>query len=150
MDETGVRPKRDGVNGAGPGRAQRPTLSSRAARLRAASSKWLRDSRLGMVVVAVVIGVCAGFGAVGFRWLIFGVTWIATGAEQFGQFGRVGSAHLPWLGVWFLLLIPVVGGLLYGPLIQRFAREARGHGVPEVMFAVAEDGGRIRPQVTVV
>ena len=70
--------------------------------------------------------------------------------EQFGQMGRVGSLHLPWMGIWFLLLIPVAGGLLYGPLIQRFAKEARGHGVPEVMIAVAEDGGRIRPQVTVV
>ena len=49
-----------------------------------------------------------------------------------------------------MLVIPVVGGLLYGPLIQRFAREARGHGVPEVMLAVAENGGRIRPQVTIV
>ena len=43
-----------------------------------------------------------------------------------------------------------LAGLLYGPLIQRFAREARGHGVPEVMLAVAENGGRIRPPVTVV
>ena len=60
------------------------------------------------------------------------------------------SLHLPWLGVGFLLVVPVLGGLIYGPLIQRFAREARGHGVPEVMIAVAEDGGRIRPQVTVV
>ena len=47
-------------------------------------------------------------------------------------------------------MIPVLGGLLYGPLIQRFAREARGHGVPEVMLAVAENGGRIRPPVTFV
>jgi CIC family chloride channel protein len=44
----------------------------------------------------------------------------------------------------------VIGGALYGPLIYRFAREARGHGVPEVMIAVAENGGRIRPQVSVV
>ena len=44
----------------------------------------------------------------------------------------------------------MLGGLLYGPLIQRFAREARGHGVPEVMLAVAENGGRIRPPVTIV
>jgi CIC family chloride channel protein len=44
----------------------------------------------------------------------------------------------------------VVAGLIYGPLIQRFAREARGHGVPEVMLAVAENGGRIRPPVTIV
>jgi CIC family chloride channel protein len=48
------------------------------------------------------------------------------------------------------VVIPVVGGILYGPLVYRFAREARGHGVPEVMIAVAENGGRIRPQVAVV
>jgi chloride channel protein, CIC family len=52
--------------------------------------------------------------------------------------------------VGFLVLIPVIGGLLYGPLIYRFAREARGHGVPEVMIAVADHGGRIRPQVSLV
>jgi len=37
---------------------------------------------------------------------------------------------------------------MYGPLIYRYAREARGHGVPEVMIAVVEGGGRIRPQVS--
>jgi CIC family chloride channel protein len=115
-----------------------------------ATATWLRSSPLGMPVIALIVGIAAGFGAVVFRWLIFGATWLVTGHEQFGQMGRVGSLHFPWLGIWFLLLIPVVGGLLYGPLIQRFAKEARGHGVPEVMIAVAEDGGRIRPQVTVV
>ena len=111
---------------------------------------WLRGSRPGLVVMALVVGAGSGLGAVGFRWLIVAVTWLATGYQQFGQQGRVASLHLPWLGIWFLLLIPVLGGLIYGPLIQRFAREARGHGVPEVMLAVAENGGRIRPQVTVV
>lgn len=53
-------------------------------------------------------------------------------------------------GLGFFVLMPVLGGLLYGPLIYRFAREARGHGVPEVMIAVAEHGGRIRPQISVV
>jgi chloride channel protein, CIC family len=114
------------------------------------SSGWLRMSRLGLVVMALIVGIGGGFGAVGFRWLIYGFTWLVTGHEQFGQQGHVPSPHLPWLGIWFLLLVPVVGGLLYGPLIQRFAPEARGHGVPEVMIAVAENGGRIRPQVTVV
>lgn len=111
---------------------------------------FLRGSRLGLIVMALVVGVGAGFGAVGFRALIFAFTWLATGHQQFGQQGRVGSLHLPWLGVWFVLLVPVLGGLLYGPLIQRFAKEARGHGVPEVMLAVAENGGRIRPPVTIV
>ena len=110
----------------------------------------LRSSQLGLVVMALVVGVGAGFAAVAFRWLILSITWLATGYRQFGQQGRVPSLHFPGLGIWFLLVIPVVGGLLYGPLIQRFAKEARGHGVPEVTLAVAENGGRIRPQVTVV
>jgi chloride channel protein, CIC family len=114
------------------------------------ASSWIRSSRLGALTAALIVGVCSGFGAVAFRWLIFGATWIATGHKEFGQLGRIASAHLPGLGIWFLLVMPVAGGLLYGPLIERFAREARGHGVPEVMIAVAEDGGRIRPQVTVV
>jgi CIC family chloride channel protein len=115
-----------------------------------AVSPWLAGSRLGLIVMALVVGAGAGLGAVVFRWLIFSFTWLATGYQQFGQQGHTASRHLPWLGIGFLLVIPVVGGLLYGPLIQRFAREARGHGVPEVMLAVAENGGRIRAPVSIV
>jgi CIC family chloride channel protein len=111
---------------------------------------WLGGSRLGLVAMALAIGALAGLGAVLFRELVYVCTWIATGHSQFGQQGRVASSHLQWLGDGFFVAIPVLGGLLYGPLIQRFAREARGHGVPEVMLAVSENGGRIRPQVTVV
>jgi chloride channel protein, CIC family len=111
---------------------------------------WARTSRGGLFVLALAVGAGAGLGAVVFRYLVYGVTWLATGHDQFGQAGRVGSAHLPWLGVGFFVVIPVLGGLIYGPLVYRFAREARGHGVPEVMAAVADNGGRIRPQVAVV
>lgn len=45
--------------------------------------------------------------------------------------------------------MPVVGGLLAGPIIAYFAKEAKGHGVPEVMQAIALNGGRIRPRVVV-
>lgn len=115
-----------------------------------AIARAARASQLGLLGLALVVGVLSGLGAVLFRGLILGVTWLATGYTEFGQQGRVGSLHLPHLGVWFLLIVPVVGGLLYGPLIQRFAPEARGHGVPEVMLAVAENEGRIRPPVTIV
>jgi CIC family chloride channel protein len=111
---------------------------------------WLRDSRAGLFVIAVIVGAGSGLGAVVFRYLIYFFTWLATGHDQFGQNGYVGSAHLPWLGLAFFVFIPAVGGIVYGPLIYRYAREARGHGVPEVMVAVAENGGRIRPQVSVV
>jgi CIC family chloride channel protein len=103
-----------------------------------------------MLLLALLIGVVSGFGAVAFRYLVFFFTWLATGHSQFGQDGRVPSGHLPWLGLAFYVVIPVIGGLLYGPLIYRWAREARGHGVPEVMLAVAENGGLIRPQVSLV
>lgn len=111
---------------------------------------WLRGNRFGLFSVALLVGVGAGLGALVFRYLVYGFTWLATGHNEFGQQGWTPSAHLPWLGLGFYVVIPVIGGLLYGPLIYRFAREARGHGVPEVMIAVAENGGRIRPQVSIV
>ena len=114
------------------------------------ASGWLRASRGGLFAVALVVGAGSGLGAVAFRYLIYFFTWLATGHVQFGQQGRVGSAHFPGLGLGFFVVIPVIGGLIYGPLIYRYAREARGHGVPEVMIAVAEGGGRIRPQVAAV
>ena len=103
-----------------------------------------------MFLLALVVGAGAGLGAVAFRYLVYFFTWLATGHDEFGQAGYVGSSHLPWLGLGFFVVIPAIGGLLYGPLIYRWAREARGHGVPEVMIAVADNGGRIRWQVAVV
>jgi chloride channel protein, CIC family len=114
------------------------------------AAAWLRAGRGGLFVLALVVGAGSGLGAVVFRYLIYFFTWLATGHVAFGQQGRVDSLHLPWLGLAFFVVIPVIGGLLYGPLIYNWAREARGHGVPEVMFAVADRGGRIRPQVSVV
>jgi chloride channel protein, CIC family len=115
-----------------------------------AAAGWLRAGRGGLFLLALLVGAGSGLGAVAFRYLVYFFTWAATGHSQFGQQGHAGSAHLPWLGLGFFVVIPVVGGLVYGPLIYRFAREARGHGVPEVMIAVADNGGRIRPQVSVV
>jgi chloride channel protein, CIC family len=109
--------------------------------------RWLTGSRPGLVGLALIIGVGAGLGAVVFRFLILGITWLVTGREDFSDAGRVASTHLGALGPWFLLLAPVVGGLIYGPLVTRFAPEARGHGVPEVMVAVARNGGRIPARV---
>ena len=45
------------------------------------------------------------------------------------------------------MLLPAIGGLLVGPLVHRFAREAKGHGVPEVMTALITRGGHIRKRV---
>jgi hypothetical protein len=104
----------------------------------------------GLFALAAVVGVTTGLGAVGFRTLIAAFTWTVTGHSEFGQQGRIPSGHLPWLGQAFYVVIPMAGGLLYGPLIARWAHEARGSGVPDVMYAVAREQGDVRPRVGIV
>jgi chloride channel protein, CIC family len=95
-----------------------------------------------LVATGLVVGVGAGLGAVAFRYLINGFTFVF--------FDGLRPALATVLGPAAVVPLPALGGLIYGPLIYFFAREAKGHGVPEVMLAVAQKGGRIRPAVVVV
>ncbi|MGW5658580.1 chloride channel protein [Streptomyces sp. NPDC003758] len=102
------------------------------------------------MVLAVVVGAGSGAGSVVFRWCIQTFTRLFSGHADYAAAPGTSNPHVPWLGPYFVLLAPVAGGLMYGPLVNRFAKEARGHGVPEVMLAVAQRGGRISPKVAVV
>ncbi len=95
-----------------------------------------------LLLSGLVVGVGAGLGAVAFRELISGFTFLF--------FNVLRPALSTLLGPFAIILIPAIGGLIFGPLIYFFAREAKGHGVPEVMLAVAQKGGRIRPIVAAV
>ena len=64
--------------------------------------------------------------------------------------GELAGALDDAAGSWTLLLVPAAGAILVAILVEGFAREAKGHGVPEVMRAVATQGGRIRPRVAAV
>ena len=96
-----------------------------------------------MVLVAIVIGLLGGLGAVGFRECIRLFQLVAWHTDD------VTLNYLRDLPSWWKILSPAVGGLIVGLIIVRFAAEAKGHGVPEVMEAVALRGGRIRPRVVV-
>lgn len=111
---------------------------------------WLRTSSTGLLTLALGVGAAAAGFAVAFRWLIVTFTRVFSGHADYAA--TPGAAHpdLPGLGRWFVVLAPVAAGLLYGPLVHLFAREARGHGVPEVMYAVTHRSGRIAPQVAAV
>lgn len=114
---------------------------------------WRRTlaSPAPLITAAVAVGAGAGLAAVAFRWLVQTATMIFTGTTDYaGTTGHPANAWVPWLGGAFVILAPAVGGLIYGPLVHRFAREARGHGVPEVMYAVARRGGHIPGRVAVV
>jgi len=95
-------------------------------------------------VLAVVIGLVAGLGAVGFRYLIEAMIFLFDHLGRIGFF--VGGLWVP-IG---LVLIPILGGLIVGILTTKFAPEAEGHGVPEIMSAIALNQGKIRPRVPVV
>jgi CIC family chloride channel protein len=112
--------------------------------------RFIRTSLAGLGVLAIVTGAGAGLGAIVFRSLIWWFTALLSGHPDYSAAGHTPNPWVPWLGPWFVVLAPAVAGLLYGPLIYRYAREARGSGVSEVMLAVAENGGRIRPAVAVV
>jgi CIC family chloride channel protein len=95
---------------------------------------------LVLLVMAIVVGVTTGLAAVLFIRLIAFIQLFFYGG---------GEKILPALGRVWIILIPVIGGLMVGPIIARFAVEAKGHGVPEVMQALILRGGRIRPRVAV-
>lgn len=97
--------------------------------------------RTFMVLAAVVIGLLGGLGAVLFR--------LAIKASQAAFFGTLSYSldfvlGLPWYSK---LVAPAAGALIVGPIVYYFARETKGHGVPEVMEAVAIRRGIIRPRV---
>lgn len=114
-------------------------------RLARSATGWLDQYQPPETVVlmatSLVVGLGAGLGAVVFRWLI--------GLVQTLCFYGSGEI-LSFAGDYVLILAPALGGLVVGPMIYYLAREAKGHGVPEVMEAVALKGGRIRPIVVVV
>lgn len=101
---------------------------------------WLDSSFL--IAIAALIGVGTGFAAIGFKMLI--------GLSHTLFFSGGGSLLGSFLGRYYVILIPALGGLVVGPLVYFLAREAKGHGVPEVMAAVAEKDGILRPRLVLV
>jgi CIC family chloride channel protein len=99
--------------------------------------------------LALVVGVMTGVGAVALRALIglfhngfyngtFSIWYDANISEGPSRFGD------------WVFLSPILGGLVVVFLVERFAPEAKGHGVPEVMDAVFYKRGNIRGQVAIV
>ena len=96
------------------------------------------------LILAAVIGILGGFGALLFKKLIFSLQDLAWATPDMSPDALLSVA-------WYRrLLMPALGGLIVGPLIYFLAREARGHGVPEVMIAVITRNSIIRPVVVLV
>lgn len=106
--------------------------------LRSVRGTNLKDDYF-LIVVSILIGVATGLSAHFFFDLIEWVRELGYGQEGHGGF-YTGRA-------WMLIVLPVVGALAVGQITYFLAREAKGHGVPEVMDALYRRGGVIRPRV---
>ncbi|MGB8952262.1 MAG: chloride channel protein [Candidatus Aminicenantales bacterium] len=111
--------------------------------MRYSFSKNEFSTHIRLTLLAVLVGSLAGLASVFFKFMI-----------QFFQklFWRAPS-YISAVSAqpWFLtILIPAIGGLLVGPLVYFGAKEAKGHGVPEIMESLIFRGGFIRNRVAAV
>jgi CIC family chloride channel protein len=109
---------------------------------------WLRLGRFKisqttfLLVSAILVGIGGGFGAVGFRALI--------ALERNFAFNTIGASLGHYLGVAAIVAQLAIGGIIASWIASTFAPEAKGHGVPEVMEAIALRGGKMRPRVIAI
>ncbi len=99
------------------------------------------EGRKGIkIALACGVGLLVGAAAIAFHELLHLVRELALGSHS----PSTALSNLPW---YWKMLLPSLGGLLVAPIVYKWAVEAKGHGVPEVMEAVALKGGVMRARV---
>src|SRR5581483_11594165 len=93
--------------------------------------------------LAGAVGLVAGFIA----YLLYKWIGLFTNIAFYGHFSfsfaspRFSLGHL---GLW-VILIPVIGGLVVGVMAKYGSPKIKGHGIPEAMEAVLVNRSRIQP-----
>ncbi|HWY82746.1 MAG TPA: chloride channel protein [Roseiarcus sp.] len=115
----------------------------------AAAGEERRVSLFTLCLMALGIGIMTGIGAVLLRSLIGLIhNVMINGVFKIPYDANILEGASRW-GNW-VILSPILGGLVVVYLVDRFAPEAKGHGVPEVMDAVFYKGGNIRGVVALI
>lgn len=96
-------------------------------------------SQIQFWFIALMIGIAAGFAAVGFR---AGVSLLQTtlyGVDDVTQLHTFAES-LPW---YWILLIPMMGGLAVGIILHHFTPDGRVRSVSDVIEGAALNDGRV-------
>jgi chloride channel protein, CIC family len=99
--------------------------------------------QLFVIIIATIIGLFAGIISAGFRSLI------DLFRELFWHKGALIDVYRA-APLYLKIGVPAFGGGAVAWFVNRFAPEAKGHGVPEVMNAVATQNGFIRMRVVII
>ncbi|MCP3972700.1 MAG: chloride channel protein [Rhodobacteraceae bacterium] len=89
--------------------------------------------------IALLIGIAAGFAALGFRKGIEALQAALYGTDNVNLLHSFAET-LPW---YWILAIPVIGGLAVGLILHRFTQDGRVHAVAEVIEGAALNDGRV-------
>ncbi|MFK7875822.1 MAG: chloride channel protein, partial [Paracoccaceae bacterium] len=126
-------------------RSARPNLGSiRGGVLRRCRRAWalLRDrgpSQIQFWFIALIIGSAAGFAALLFRKGIERLQAFLYGTEDVQHLHSFAES-LPW---YWILIIPIVGGLVVGLILHKFTPDARARSVADVILGAAMQDGRV-------
>ncbi len=99
-----------------------------------------------MSFLAAAVGLIAGLVAYILYRLIGLFTNLFFFHEWSTTFRSVGGHHLGW----WVILVPVVGGLIVGVMAKYGSSKIKGHGIPEAMEAVLVNRSRIEPKVALL
>ena len=91
---------------------------------------------LAPLLLAVAVGLAAGFAAVALTEAVDGLTVL---------FNELAALLDDLAGGWTLMLVPAIAAIPVAIVVSRIASESQGAGVPYVMVAVERAGGFVRP-----
>ena len=103
--------------------------------------------RMGLIsFLAAGVGLVAG----GVAYLLYRLIGLFTNIFFFHRLAAdFTSARLNHLGPW-VIVTPVVGGLIIGFMAKFGSSKIKGHGIPEAMEAVLTNRSRIQPRVAIL
>jgi CIC family chloride channel protein len=94
----------------------------------------------------------AGLGAVSavLAWMLLEMIALCTNLFYFQEWSFVDKD--PWQAGrhWWLILMPVLGGLIVGVIARYLSPRVRGHGMPEAVETIVFNGGRVQPRVAIL
>lgn len=120
-------------------------MTEHAAARRGRVLELFRHHRSGLFALAVLVGAGSGGAAVLFRLGIEHWTLLLTGAGDYTLSLGPSFGLLSFAGRRFVLIAPVLSGLLIGPLMARLGRTRTGHGVSGVMSSAQHGDGSMAP-----